>query len=516
MNESTFSIKDIDTLRYRPTVSAEDFLSDLRSRLGLLDKATAARLAMARSLHEGAVAVADARGSLDHADRGTAIQGMHLFGEDTAAWATALAFASGDGVELASDFRLLAEYHWHRGAGLLERDWSDAEGDVTVFVTRLAGRLGVGAKTSTRGPSAPAVGTSTRSPVRLQVLREQEPWEINAAGGNGLVVISGKPGRGKSQLAFDMLAQAAAQGVRVLFFDLKGELEPSEEDAQKQRNREEFLAAIRADYVRLIQSRLPINPLAAGSSGPDQAQIAAEFAHLARCYASQLGANQEKEIRDAYVRLKSPDIDGLVRQLEGMGASGVGLSIVDKLRSFGVFEKADRAEPIESWLSTSRVIDMKGLGNDTSTKSLIVAFILNAVMRQLNRQLPVENGVQPLQAILFVDEAHLILPNEGKAGLLGTLARQGRSWGFPLWLASQDADAFITRGANAVDFAQLADCGIHLSPETLTAAQQKTILGQTISRPLAQGEGLLRLKGEVTTGQIRQFFSDRGTVVSPD
>ena len=40
-----------------------------------------------------------------------------------------------------------------------------------------------------------------------------------------------------------------------------------------------------------------------------------------------------------------------------------------------------------------------------------------------------------------------------------TVRRGRRSWGFPVWLASQDADAFLTKGANATDFAELAECG---------------------------------------------------------
>jgi hypothetical protein len=101
-------------------------------------------------------------------------------------------------------------------------------------------------------------------------------------------------------------------------------------------------------------------------------------------------------------------------------------------------------------------------------------------MRQLNHVLPVQNGVQPLQMVLFVDEAHLLLPKEGKAGLLGSLARQGRSWGFPIWLASQDAGAFLTAGPQATNFADLASCGIHFSPEILSEFEQKDILGQVV------------------------------------
>jgi hypothetical protein len=155
-------------------------------------------------------------------------------------------------------------------------------------------------------------------------------------------------------------------------------------------------------------------------------------------------------------------------------------------------------------------VDFKEFGNDNDTKSLAVALVLNFLMKRLNRNLPVKDNIQPLKMVLFVDEAHLLLPKEGKAGLLGALARQGRSWGFPIWLASQDADAFVTSGTNATNFAELASCGLHFSPETLTAAQQRDILGGALHRQLDKGEAVLRLHGKMRTGPSRQFWKDGG------
>ncbi|HWH71571.1 MAG TPA: hypothetical protein VNT26_19495, partial [Candidatus Sulfotelmatobacter sp.] len=120
------------------------------------------------------------------------------------------------------------------------------------------------------------------------------------------------------------------------------------------------------------------------------------------------------------------------------------------------------------------------------------------------------DGLQPLKMVLFVDEAHLLLPKEGKAGLLGALARQGRSWGFPLWLASQDADAFVTTGANGTNFAELAGCGVHFSPETLREAQQRKILGSVLRRELGKGEAAVRRLGRLETGLARQFWKEAG------
>ena len=110
--------------------------------------------------------------------------------------------------------------------------------------------------------------------------------------------------------------------------------------------------------------------------------------------------------------------------------------------------------------------------------------------------------------VLFVDEAHNILPKDGKARLLEKLAREGRSWGFPLWLASQDADKFMSAGA---DFAELAAAGMHFSPQTLSAKEQKQILGGVVPRQLEKGEAALRLAGhKLHAGAARQFWRDGG------
>ena len=63
--------------------------------------------------------------------------------------------------------------------------------------------------------------------------------------------------------------------------------------------------------------------------------------------------------------------------------------------------------------------------------AILCTDILNFLIKKLSQQLAVKNDIQPLKMVLFVDEAHLLLPKENKAGLLSSLARQGRSWGFP-------------------------------------------------------------------------------------
>jgi len=156
------------------------------------------------------------------------------------------------------------------------------------------------------------------------------------------------------------------------------------------------------------------------------------------------------------------------------------------------------------------VIDFKDFGTDSETKALAVALILNFLIKKLSQQLPVKNDVQPIKMVLFVDEAHLLLPKENKAGLLSQLARQGRSWGFPVWLASQDADKFLTPGTNETNFAELAECGVHFSPHTLKDAEQRMILGGVIQQKFKKAEAALRLHGKLITGMTRQFWKDGG------
>jgi hypothetical protein len=243
-----------------------------------------------------------------------------------------------------------------------------------------------------------------------------------------------------------------------------------------------FLKQAGARYVRLIQEDLPINPLIRHQNPTENAQVAYEIANLIRCFAPQLGAKQERNVSDCYQRLTDPDFPSLALELENSGATGVDLAIIQKIERFNLFASAQTAIPPERWLETSLVIDFKGFHTDSETKALAASLILNFLIKKLGQQLAVKKDVQPLKMVLFVDEAHLLLPKEHKAGLLSQLARQGRSWGFPVWPASQDADKFLTTGTNETNFAQLAECGVHFSPRTPHPASGHL-------RPIGCGEG---------------------------
>jgi hypothetical protein len=495
-------------MKFKPSLAAEEFIETVHARIGARNKAVLGRSALFIALGRGLPPSFKAPDS-----GGKDLDDDTVIGDELREVVRA-ALNHRAGVALDEEnYRKHFRLHFEYGCQQLAQLWDECGRDQTRFVGALLQCCG-----SDLAGASPAGETGATRPlpvveaeVKLRVLAETEPWSMNGPGTkNGLLVVSGEPGSGKSQLALDLLAQLARQSVRFVFFDLKGELEDDPDNARQRETRTKFLSQTGARYIRLIREDLPINPLWRDRNDTVNAQIAYEIASLIAAFAPQLGAKQVAALCDAYTALDTPDFVGLLTELEQRGSDGVERAIIKRIVDVNLFASAATATPIEQWLAHSLVIDFKQFGNDDATKSIAVALILNFLMKHLNRQLAPRDGVQPLKMVLFVDEAHLLLPKEGKAGLLGSLARQGRSWGFPVWLASQDADAFITGGDHATNFAELAECGLHFSPHSLAPAKQKKILGAQLLHALKKGEAALRLGGRMTTGTARQFHRDGG------
>jgi DNA sulfur modification protein DndE len=493
-------------MKFDTSTEAHEFIENVFARLGARNQAVLGRAALFLALGESVPTEFKPKDA-----KGVTLNDEQVVGDDLRdVVRAALNHRAGRNLDEGS-YRQEFRRHFEFGCQRLRQIWAESGNDQARFVSALlnfaGGDLGLAGVLKPAVPSMPVVETE----VKLKVFADAPEWSMNGPGtSNGLLVVSGQPGSGKSQLVLDLLAQLSYHGVRFVFFDLKGELEDDPNNLQLRKNRTQFLEQTGARYVRLIQHDLPINPLYRHPNPTQNAQIAYEIANLIRCFAPQLGAKQERNISDCYQRLAAPDFTSLALELENSGANGVDHAIIQKIERFNLFASAQTAISPEEWLNSSMVIDFKDFSTDSETKALAVALILNFLIKKLSQQLAVKNDIQPLKMVLFVDEAHLLLPKENKAGLLSSLARQGRSWGFPVWLASQDADKFLTTGTNETNFADLAECGVHFSPQTLSPTDQKLILGGIVHQRLKKTEAALRLQGKLQTGMARQFWKDGG------
>ena len=205
---------------FKPSAAAEEFIEGVHARVGARTKAVLGRSALFLALGEGVPAnykPTDAQGK-DLNDE--SVIGDELRDVVRAA----LNHRAGQALD-DSGYKQEFRRHFEFGCQRLRDIWDEAGKDPAKFVTALVKQTGGDLGLQDFPHQNRQASKVVDKPVGLKLLCESEEWVLNDSGGNGLLIISGKPGYGKSQAALDLLAQLSRQGVRFIFFDLKGELE---------------------------------------------------------------------------------------------------------------------------------------------------------------------------------------------------------------------------------------------------------------------------------------------------
>lgn len=474
---------------FRPTADAEAFEDRLRSKLGLGAKYESARLSIGRSLAEPS----DPEPVGAAAERGKAIPGEHLFGEEVDLWISVLVEDGNLGPNATvDDFRHRVEAHWARGAHLLRSELEECHGDEVRLVAQLADLL-----PRESGPGRPiAPATRAAGEIRIPIGPisrafpdgERVELVLNGPGTSPHIALMGKAGRGKTttglQIAFEIHRQA---GTPFLIIDPKGEFVDN-----GQLTGTLAAAGIQAGAIEAGQQPIPLDFLPdPGVGGTSITKAAMQLRDTLSMCCRGVGDIQQTVLRQAIegvIKHERPRDLKAIRmwyrqELENAGKKPDSvLSRLEELTALNMFIPGSRPH---EFFSKSWVISLKSLSEEL--KRLVVLMLLDSLKSFILplQDTPVREGYRDLRHLLVVDEARRVLAEKRYESLVD-LVRQGRSKGQVVMLLSQDPSDF---DGQADDFT--------------------TQLGTVISFACAQGNrGLRALQGAYGRRLQPQEFSD--------
>ncbi|WP_027340232.1 type IV secretion system DNA-binding domain-containing protein [Halonatronum saccharophilum] len=267
------------------------------------------------------------------------------------------------------------------------------------------------------------------------------------------VMITGSPGRGKTQLLKSMILQQRKQGVNLLIFDFKNDF-----------GDEEFLKQSDLEHISLEFEGLPYNPLippCKKSKGKSYLNGASHSIAISGVLKSVYGLGTQQEatlkeiIRDVYNKyginayggsmeynnsLKFPVLNEVAATLREENKKAY--ARLDTIFSYGMFKEEFRDVSLADLLDGSYVFNLSSIAND-EVKNAIAKILVVSAHQYLNT-LP---HSQNINNIFVFDEAHRFL-DEPK---LTSLVRECRAYGLAVWLSSQFPDDYPSEISGALE-----------------------------------------------------------------
>ena len=488
------------------------------------------RLAVGRSLLAGDVPDFELRG-----EDGRAIDTQQIFsggGTDYTPLFRALIVQRHDRAVSDDEFLVLLKAHVDHGFALIKNDTGGfkSEDDYVDYLVELT-RKGLEQRAEDAAPTVEAT-EAFGGLLNLNVGWNADSGEAVAVEfnrqTNNYLAVTGKPGSGKTQFVKDLLAQIRRQSdfkVNFVFFDYaKGDVADDHD----------FVAATRAEVVRLPEESLPLNPFSRVNVNSETAvKVAAqEFADLIRDVEKRLGTIQAQMLYDAILRgfeaqrgenPPFPDFEIIRQEIEydytaNKRKLDTLTEVVRQLTDFEIFARRDNPNLWQNMTEKTVIIDLHGL---TVLREMTVCLVLTAIYREL-MAMPdsnVSDGVREMRTIIVIDEAHHFLKDKKRNQILERLIREIRSKGASVFLMSQSPDDY---DQDNFDFTELLEFIFLLQSNAgaskflqnafgVSAQEAKSLSADVANLPTAEAIGKsYKGKSKVNRLRVRQFWREKG------
>lgn len=508
---SDFTLSRLARVRYRPTKTAEEFLASIRTSIIATDKATLARLAIARSLH--ALIPQEKLKLPNNIDWGTAIEGVHLFKDDMDLWASLICSSVDFVVEDYKNFAQLVETHWHLGAMLLREDYDDVKGNPEDLILRIMSLLPISSGTM---PQAPPIDYKGALKIKFGLNSSKHPsgeevtFIPNAPGTSPHMAILGKTRSGKSRTGLDIIANILNNSnLPCIFIDPKGEFVKNGNLVTKSEWENQDLRR----YIPNVEPiDIPRNPIGLDFLNTTTTGGRHELPQLAVGFKDSFMKCLRAKGDIALDTLREAVLDLLVESgreisLQEIEDKYLELCEVRDQKPGGIAAKLSEINSLQlfqphisprEFFGRSWVLSFGSCSDEP--KKLSIFLVLDALNNYLMSlpDAPVDNdGYRSLRHLLVIDEAREILSY--RHGALSSLIRRSASKGGITILLSQGPDDFdqeeddFLQQMGTVGVFALSSSGL----KSLTGAFGKKMKSEDFSdKNLPPGVALVKLPGQ--------------------